>query len=39
MSGTSAADNAESEILVGAHGLTTGSGIVEALVAREGPRH
>jgi hypothetical protein len=27
-----AIDNAEREILVGAYGLTTGSGIVEALV-------
>jgi hypothetical protein len=33
-----AIDNAEREILVGAYGQTTGSGIVEALV-REGTRH
>jgi phospholipase D-like protein len=30
--GVRAIDNAEREILVGAYGLTTGSGIVEALV-------
>jgi hypothetical protein len=29
-----AIDNAEREILVGAYGLTTGSGIIEALVAQ-----
>jgi len=32
----SAIDNAEHEILVGAYGLTTGSGIVEALVRAKG---
>jgi phosphatidylserine/phosphatidylglycerophosphate/cardiolipin synthase-like enzyme len=31
-----AIDNAESEILVSAYGLTTGSGIVEALARAEG---
>ena len=31
-----AIDNAESEILVSAYGLTTGSGIVEALVRAKG---
>jgi len=31
-----AIDNAEREILVGAYGLTTGSGIVEALVRAKG---
>ena len=31
-----AVDNAEREILVGAYGLTTGSGIVEALVRAKG---
>jgi hypothetical protein len=33
-----AIDNAEREILVGAYGLTTGSGIVEALVRAKGAR-
>jgi len=33
-----AIDNAESEILVSAYGLTTGSGIVEALARAKGAR-
>jgi hypothetical protein len=33
-----AINNAEREILVGAYALTTGSGIVEALVPRQGAR-
>ena len=33
-----AIDNAQHEILVGAYGLTTGSGIVEALVGAQGRR-